>query len=375
MKDFLAKYCTNRVIPSVSTLRNQISDQAKITIDRIREEIGDSDVYFQIDETDDKKSRNVINVIVGKLNDAPSKPMLLDVVFKNVTNANTIQNLVLDSCKLLWPEDVRFKKLVLLLSDQAAYMLKAGRDLKEMKMIFPRLNHITCINHAISLACHSISKEYFLVNKFFTYQKTWFKNSNKRKNSYKAETKLPFIPSPIQIRWGSWLKCANYHRANFDKIKAHFLNIKLSNEPAVLKRIKQMLNGTKLASKIIEVTDKYGKIPSLITMLEAENLKKDQQLNILQSVKEMLKPEDGNEGFSHYQILMSSLSKNPDLETFTSDNNSFSDRVKRSYAPLTFCAVERSFSIYRSVFRDDRTNLKPVNLRNMMIIKYNKFLS
>lgn len=368
MKPFFEKYCGDRIIPSVTSMRRALEQFSDNKVEKIREIVGNSDVYFEIDETDDSKSRNVVNVIVGTLNDKECKPMLLHVDFKSVTNADTIQLVVIECCKKLWPNDATYPRLVLILSDQASYMLKAGRELKDMKLIFPKLNHITCIVHAISLVCQSISKQYFLVNKFFANQKAWFKNSNKRKSEFKRKTKLSLIPFPIKIRWASWLKCANYHRLNFDKVRDYFMDIKMSNEPARLKTMKKILSGTKLGTDILDVTDKYGSIPSIITKLEGANLKRNAQLDLLESVKQLIA------GTSHFQMLMSSLDKNPDFVKFNSDENSMSDRVKRTYAPLTTCNVERSFSIYRCLFRDNRTNLTTTNLGHMMVAKYNNFL-
>lgn len=119
-----------------------------------------------------------MNVIVGKLENAPSKAMLLYVDNHKVTNNITIQQTILDACQRLWPGTNRGYKLVLLLSDQASYMVKAAEELKKSKVRFPRLSHVTCIVYAISLVCQSITKEFFLVSKLFGYEKKWFSKSN-----------------------------------------------------------------------------------------------------------------------------------------------------------------------------------------------------
>ena len=367
MKQFLAKYCPNQNIPHPNTLRTRIESQAEEKIRIIREIIGDSEVFFQIDETSDRKSRNVVNVIVGKLDDTISKPMLLNVAFQTVTNHSTIQNVIFDSCQILWPNTNRYKKLVLLLSDQAAYMVLAGKELKAMKAVFPNLSHVTCIVHAISLVCNSIMKEFYLVNKLFTLEQNWFKNSNKRKRDYHRFTNLKLIPTPILIRWGTWIACANYHRANLSKIKDYFEHCDGSNSKS-LDLINKMMKGQKIGNDILRLTDKYSEIPSLITKLEAENLRMDKQLEYLESVKTIIA------GTSHSHILENSLRKNPDFSTFVSSDNRFEDRVKRTFAPLTTCSVERSFSVFRSLFRDNRANITTRTLRNMMIMKFNNFL-
>ena len=368
MKDFLKKYCSDQKIPHPDTLRERIEPISIAKIAKIREIVGDSDVYFQVDETPDCKSRSVVNVIVGKLNDNVSKPMLLYVDFQKLTNWETIRDTVLDACQVLWPNENRYRKLVLLLSDQASYMVRAGKELKKLGPIFPNISHVTCLNHAISLVCNSIMKEFYLVNKLFTYEQKYFKNANKRKRDWKRKTKLKLIPSPIQTRWGSWIKCANYHRENLDAIRSYFARFEEDNQGTNLYKLKKVLSGQKIDNDILRLTDKYSDIPRIITTLEGDNLKMEKQLELLSEIEKMIS------GTSHEHILKGSLRKNPDFFSFTSKDNTFSDRVKRTYAPLTSCAVERSFSVFRCLFRENRSNITKQNLRDMMIVKYNSFL-
>ena len=74
-------------------------------------------------------------------------------------------------------------------------------------------------------------------------------------------------------------------------------------------------------------------------------------------------------------VLVKSMTKNPDfLSFFDQQSNTMSDLINRKYYPLTSCDVERSFSMYRSILSDRRTNLSPGSLKDRMIIKYNQFL-
>lgn len=73
-------------------------------------------------------------------------------------------------------------------------------------------------------------------------------------------------------------------------------------------------------------------------------------------------------------VLSKSLSKNPDIETFFSENNKVKDQINRIFPPLTFAAVERSFSIYKGIQSEKRRKLIPGNIRNIMLIEFNQFL-
>lgn len=368
MKQFLNKYIPDRTVPHPDTLRNRIENQALTKIEAARTVIGDSDVYMQVDETSDRKSRNVVNIMVGKLDGTTCKPMLLHTEFQHFTNSKTIQTTILNACNVLWPTKNRYPKLKLIVSDQAAYMILACKEMKDMKLIFPNLCHVTCINHAISLVCNSIQKEFFLVNTLFSNLKTWFSHSNKRKKRYQTSTKQKLIPLPVAIRWGTWIECANYHRNHLESIRKYFNDTVEPKNSEVLYRIKKILSGKKIEDDIIKLTENYGEIPKIITQLEGECLKTSHQLELLKKVEDMIK------GTSHAQILNRSLQKNPDFKNFTSSDVSFNEKVKRIYTPLTSCSVERSFSVYRAILRDNRTHITNDNLRNMLLIKMNHFI-
>jgi hypothetical protein len=61
----------------------------------------------------------------------------------------------------LWPSRVQHKKIKLLLTDGAPYMVKAGSNLK---VFYEHLVHLTCLAHALNLVCETIRKQYPDVN-------------------------------------------------------------------------------------------------------------------------------------------------------------------------------------------------------------------
>lgn len=85
-------------------------------INKIREAIGESKIYFIVDETTDRNGRKVCNVLVGKLNSQYLKLMLLNVAFLSQINNETIGQTILDSCILLWNGKIYYDKLILFLT-------------------------------------------------------------------------------------------------------------------------------------------------------------------------------------------------------------------------------------------------------------------
>lgn len=62
--------------------------------------------------------------------------------------------------------------------------------------------------------------------------------------------------------------------------------------------------------------------------------------------------------------LQSSLAKNPDLDTFTSNTNPIEFKNKVNYAPLVSVDVERSFPTFKIILADNRRSPMPEDLEN-----------
>jgi hypothetical protein len=133
-------------IPDESTLRKGYVKPLYIEkIEKIRSTVDNNNVYFIIDETTDRAQNFVINTLVGVLNGNPTKPMLLSTCFVEETDNSTIISTFMHSCQILWPEKIYFSKVLLVVTDQASYMVKALKNLKEGS--FTNLHHVTCLAH------------------------------------------------------------------------------------------------------------------------------------------------------------------------------------------------------------------------------------
>jgi len=82
LKQFLEKYM-HRSVPDESTLRkNYVEPVYDATMSKIRQEIGDNDLAFILDETTDELQRYVLNILVMPLNGMASTPVLIKVILK-----------------------------------------------------------------------------------------------------------------------------------------------------------------------------------------------------------------------------------------------------------------------------------------------------
>ena len=95
-------------------------------------------------------------------------------------------------------------------------MVLAVNELKKNSLIFPNLNHVTCLAHALSRVADKISEDNVLVNNYLVECKKFLRKSNKRMRDFKEKTGLPLPPIPVKTRWGTWLDAVAYHVINFD---------------------------------------------------------------------------------------------------------------------------------------------------------------
>jgi hypothetical protein len=115
LRQFLQKY-TKRDVPNPFTLRkNYVSKIYENVIAKVRAVLADYPIYLIVDETTDAKNRYVVNIMVGSLNGRQSKPMLISTTFVDQTNNKTINQCIMDSLRVIWPENMHYDRLWLIL--------------------------------------------------------------------------------------------------------------------------------------------------------------------------------------------------------------------------------------------------------------------
>jgi hypothetical protein len=115
-KSFIEKY-TQYTSPDPSTLRKSYLKQLynSVMVD-IRKQLDGQYVWISIDETTDCAGRYVSNVIVGSLNPIAERNVkfLLNMEFLDKTNNFTIVQSVNNALMVLWPEGIKYDKVLLL---------------------------------------------------------------------------------------------------------------------------------------------------------------------------------------------------------------------------------------------------------------------
>jgi hypothetical protein len=101
------------------------------TLDKIRNYLKDQYIWLSIDETSDRLKHIVSNVIVGALNsdNEENKKFLLNMEFLKNQKSSTIVQTINNALNILWPEGVKYDKVLLLITDAASNMKSAGQTL------------------------------------------------------------------------------------------------------------------------------------------------------------------------------------------------------------------------------------------------------
>lgn len=355
---FLEEY--KEKLPSVNTLYNKVDLIYQDTLRKIKEYIGEHPIYFIVDETTDALKRYVMNILVGKLDGSFSEPVLLSTTFLEQTNNTTVQQAINQACVLLYGVNIPYEKVWFLISDQAAYMLKAGRGLKQM---FHNLKHITCLIHGLNRVCEHIKDKFDDVNKLIASMKATLVKSNHRRQTFREICNLPLPPDVIEIRWNSWFNAAFYYAQHFPAIKRFTQSLDVKDSKAIT-NLKKAMEEQNLNTSLYEM-NKYKFLTEAITRLETHGLTVPEQLKILTSVRNNLSGDN-------LEKLERVLGKNPDwnfFEKMPADQKIICDRV-----PMVSVYVEQSFSIYKYILSDRRQSLTESNVTKLNVIQFNNFI-
>ena len=152
-------------------------------------------------ETHDCCGCYVLNILIGILNGEVQEAYLLHTKFLQKTNSGTVTQATIEALNSLWT-NLQFSKVLLLLTDHAPYMIKAGKNLKK---IFPNLLYVPCLVHAFNIVCEKIKKDNHLVNVLISKMKLALCKSHSRKQLFSSTVSLKFPLDVIEIRWHLWL--------------------------------------------------------------------------------------------------------------------------------------------------------------------------
>lgn len=358
-KEFIANHC-GKLTPDESTLRkNYLHILYQESLSEMRVEIGSNWIYLQVDESTDSSDRPVVSVIVGNLNGLKPRSFLLDLVYLNSSpNSSLICQAINDALRILWPEKIHYDRVRLLVSDQAAYMLKASKLLQAG--LFTKLLHISCLNHALHRVAEFARTKYSGVNRLVASFKTTFVKCPRRRLVLKESTQKAIPNFPVITRWGTWLYFVSYLADYLDEIEVALSELE-EEECQAIEDLNESLAQPGLRQDLQDLK-KLLCIARTITSLEQRGLTVDEVKERVDSLYESLPPD--------YQAkLKKCFDKNPSLKDLFALEGREKDLFR--FAPLVSVDVERSFSHFKLIDTPQRSNLTEQHFKELTLIKFN----
>lgn len=285
------------------------------------------------------------NVLIGKLDpNTYHPPYLVNCEFiKEPPNNENITALVENTLGNLKIKDKALFKV--LLSDQAAYMVKAGKNLKE---IHEGLLHISCLVHGLHRVAEEARAMCKELHKLITAVKQIYNKSPKRKTEFKAAyPEVSLLPLQfVSNRWGTWVVAVVHLFKHFDAIYGMVMKMK-NEDAAAIPEAKKLLEDQQVLHQLSWVAENLEFFPTLIKQMEEEGLTVERSLELIDNAKFKITNIKGNTEMEAKWVQRlkekfdSVLEKNPDIGVIQAMSGEQLTQYK--YCPLTSVDCERSF--------------------------------
>lgn len=264
-----------------------------------------------------------------------------------------------------------------MLTDAAAYMVKAGKNLK---VFYKNLFHTTCLTHGVNRVAEEIRLKFPSVNKIINNIKKIFIKAPLRVQMYKEH--LPNIslpPQPIITKWGTWIEAAIFYADNFCSIKDLILNF--SDDSAAIKEVRPILNDVTMPQQLAFIKVNYAVVSQIVSRkLKKQGTPLNESIELIVTLEKKIGEVKGEIGSSVENKFKDVIKKNEGFQVLKKISNILSGNFDDSfeldpsiitkflYAPITSVDVERSFSNYKNILSDRRQSFHLENLEKHLIV-------
>ncbi len=289
-------------------------------------------------------------------------------------------------CKIvehLWPSLPQAEitsRFLVLLSDAAPYMIKAGKNLKA---IYPGLLHVTCVAHGLHRVAETVRSSYKAVDELVGLTKAIFKKAPARVRVYKEMyPDLPLPPEAVIVRWGTWLEAVEFLGKHYEEVKAVILSFD-ENDAECIRKAQDIIRNKNVQAQLADLLVNYTFLADTIKKFEERSLSLADSIKMLEATSEKLSNSASELKEKVLTKFRSVLGNNPDLETMSlvaatlSGNTTEFDLAMSpdtlaslAYCPLTSVEVERSFSMAKAILDSRRMNFTMQNFEKYLICHY-----
>jgi len=232
--------------------------------------------------------------------------------------------------------------------------------------------------HGLHNLSEAIRDEFSNVDLLISNTKKVFLKAPSRVGTFKEKCpNLSLPPQPIITRWGTWLDAAFYYGKNFDKVK-EVIDTFNPNDAKSIQNAQQLFNDNSIKNELSIILSNFQCITDTITCLEKSGVNLGKSLELVQNVENKL--SGGGRGIEFAKVKLSKiLSKNPGLSQIKKISEIISGEIRNDnedlaelspediscfkYAPIVSADVERSFSKYKVMLRDNRRSFQFDNLK------------
>ena len=381
VRDFFKEYC-KEALPDESTVRKvYIPAVYEEKMTELREVFKDQYLWASIDETTDEAGRYIVNVVAGPL-DGSYRSYLIDVQYVRACNHSTIAHVLVEALKSLLGIEEAMAKVLILLTDSAAYMHKMA---KGVAVLLPNCLHITCLAHGVHRIAETVRSSYPLVDKLVSSVKKVFTKAPSRRSLFvEMHPNIRLPPQPVVTRWGTWISAVLYYAENYEAVK-RVVDALDPSDAAAIGSAQELMTSQKLREELAYIAHNFSDIPRATEELQRRDIKASSALKVYADIAEkvsvhpeikekMIAVTKRNASLPKLSaILRVTVPDSPLVEGSDVAVPSLPPAalVALSRAPLTTAQVERCFSKYKAVLRWNRLSFKEENLRQYFIIHCN----
>lgn len=197
-----------------------------------------------------------------------------------------------------------------------------------------------------------------------------------------AMPNVPLPPEPIITRWGTWIEAAIFCADHFDQLKRIIIE-KLKDKNVVsITKCENMLKLESVKNDLTYIKANFFILVKIIKKLESSNLSLYDATKIVDETILNMEMVPGNNGKIIKEKVLDLLHKNDGFKMLKQISDVLSGKEGSvlppnftpiisfcmKFAPITSVDVERSFSTYKMILTEKRTNMTPQNMEKYIVI-------
>lgn len=255
-------------------------------------------------------------------------------------------------------------------------------------VLYPKMIHLTCISHGLHRLAEHVRTNFENVNRLISETKMVFLKSPARCQTFVEKAiDIPLPPKPIITRWCTWLNAAFYYCEHFETV-SNIVDSFDSRDAECIVRAKQAFSSRNIRENLIFIKSNFELVVEAVTYFENTQLNSSQAFEKITLVQNSLflladsrfsaKFNDilsRNPGFDIIKRLSDVINGISQLDDELKDRFTIEEITKFKYMPFSSTEVERVFSVYKSMLRDNRRSIIFENLAKLVVLKCNQNLT